>query len=60
MAFHLSWLALLKVALSRLRRAADSAPRVVNKMCDDVLQWHEQKLQASARATSRGHVSDLT
>jgi hypothetical protein len=40
--------------------SADSAPHVVNKMCDEVLQCHELKFQASVRAVSRGYVSDLT
>jgi hypothetical protein len=50
----------LKVAPSHFRRSADSALRVVNKICDEVLQCHEQKFQTSGRAMSRGHVSDLT
>jgi hypothetical protein len=48
------------MAPSHFRPSADSGPRVVNKMCDELLQCHEQKFQASTRAMSRGYVSDLT
>jgi hypothetical protein len=46
----LSWLALLKVAQIHFRPFGGSAPRVVNKICDEVLQCHEQKDQTRGRA----------
>jgi hypothetical protein len=50
----------MKVAQIHFRPSADSAPHVVNKRCDEVLQCHEQEFQTSGRAMSRGYVSDLT
>jgi hypothetical protein len=48
------------MAPSHSAPSADSAQRVVNKMCDELLQCHEQKFQTSVRAMPRGYVSDLT
>jgi len=58
--FQLSCFALWKVAQTHFCPSADSAPHVVNKICDEVLQCHEQKFEASGRAISRVYVSDLT